>query len=208
MSAVIRFLDPELAKVVNQEVTQTGNPDGILVPVILTVDQTRFNRIWNSLFSGVSREQSEGSSVKDLSVKRIVDSLIPNDEFKKAFEKSIPLTKITELNQNNEVQVKIHTSHIERSKAYSTTKLDLVNGISTELDAETIRAIDKTCVDNPELAKTFGLQYMERNREVWELVDQSAWQIGVNPKVWQLGYKGSQIQVAVLDSGADETTQT
>jgi subtilisin family serine protease len=55
-----------------------------------------------------------------------------------------------------------------------------------------------------QVAKQLGIEYIERNRDVREYIDYSAKQVGVDPYVWQFGYTGTGITVAVLDSGVDE----
>jgi subtilisin family serine protease len=200
-----KILEYEVKEIVFKQVKGTAYPDGMLIPVILRFNPRRLDEIWTKLNAGVATMDYVHDDESDLyttgtTVKELTDSIIPEDNSKDLFERSIPNSKFSELSQPPDVQRKIHDNHAKRSTIQRTSKLDLIDAMATELDAVSIRSIY-----NSNVGKDIGLQYISYDRPLQQYLDSSPKLIGLSDSLRASGYTGAGVNVAVLDSGIDES---
>ena len=98
-----------------------------------------------------------------------------------------------------EAGVDVNTAKSKTTGKTDVAALPFVDSVSIRLPKFLIYSIAE-----PEIAKKYGIRKIEEDREFEEFVEESVKQIGVAP-LWDEGYTGKGIKVAVIDTGVDET---
>jgi subtilisin family serine protease len=159
--------------------------DSVEVDVIVNFESAEKMK---ELFDKIGKKAKKAPAedvITELSYDDIVDAI----EIEEAvLEKSI-----------KEAGVDVNTAKSKTTGKTDVAALPFVDSVSIRLPKFLIYSIAE-----PEIAKKYGIRKIEEDREFEEFVEESVKQIGVAP-LWDEGYTGKGIKVAVIDTGVDET---
>jgi subtilisin family serine protease len=180
--------------------------DNEFVKVILEFDSANsLTEFWNKIggIAGMDTETVEaGDRISDLDVGDVIGALTSSPDIKTAFEESLRGSIAEKDVQPIEIRARSHVES-KQSKKTDADKLELVNSVTVSLDAAQIRALGEMFDKDPTVREKLPILKIFKEEEYTEMNEESAVQIGVNPSVWNQGFDGSGINVAVIDSGCD-----
>ena len=159
--------------------------DSVEVDVIVDFESAEKMKEFFDKIGKKAKKAPAEDVITELSYDDIVDAI----EIEEAvLEKSI-----------KEAGVDVNTAKSKTTGKTDVAALAFVDSVSIRLPKFLIYSIAE-----PEIAKKYGIRKIEEDREFEEFVEESVKQIGVAP-LWDEGYTGKGIKVAVIDTGVDET---
>lgn len=159
--------------------------DSVEVDVIVDFESAEKMKEFFDKIGKKAKKAPAEDVITELSYDDIVDAI----EIEEAvLEKSI-----------KEAGVDVNTAKSKTTGKTDVAALPFVDSVSIRLPKFLIYSIAE-----PEIAKKYGIRKIEEDREFEEFVEESVKQIGVAP-LWDEGYTGKGIKVAVIDTGVDET---
>lgn len=159
--------------------------DSVEVDVIVDFESAEKMKEFFDKIGKKAKKAPAEDVITELSYDDIVDAI----EIEEAvLEKSI-----------KEAGVVVNTAKSKTTGKTDVAALAFVDSVSIRLPKFLIYSIAE-----PEIAKKYGIRKIEEDREFEEFVEESVKQIGVAP-LWDEGYTGKGIKVAVIDTGVDET---
>lgn len=159
--------------------------DSVEVDVIVDFESAEKMKEFFDKIGKKAKKAPAEDVITELSYDDIVDAI----EIEEAvLEKSI-----------KEAGVDVNTAKSKTTGKTDVAALAFVDSVSIRLPKFLIYSIAE-----PEIAKKYGIRKIEEDRDFEEFVEESVKQIGVAP-LWDEGYTGKGIKVAVIDTGVDET---